>query len=236
MQRPETGPTLDRVPWKIRDVAIATAVPFGIVAIALAASQFYDVGARNQAGEAIPPWSIFIFQGILIGLVWVFGIRKYKVPWRTLGLRPAIGRGVMWLPFAALAVSLAVTAAYAYIVTLLGVDILAPDQEIRGDLLGTGLTRLLNTLVIGIWGPFTEEIFFRGFVLAAMLPVMGPLRATLLSAAVFALAHLDLGTLFPIFVTGVILAWLYIKTRSLWPPITAHAAQNLLALVVTSQA
>ena len=215
---------------------MATAIPFGFIAIGLLASRYYEVDMSNQTSAAVPPWSIFLFQGTLLGLVWFFGIRKYKVPWRTLGLRRTVGRAALWLPWAALAASIALTAAYAYIVTLLELDFLLPNQEISGDLLGEGLTRLMNTLLIGLWGPFTEEVFFRGFVLAAMLPVMGPLRATLLSAGIFALAHLDAGTLIPIFVTGIILAWLYIRTRSLWPSITAHAAQNMLALVVTSQA
>lgn len=217
-------------------MTIATAIPFGFVAMGFVATQFYDVGMSSDTSAVIPPWSIFIFQGLLIGLVWFFGIRKYKVPWRTLGLQPSIGRAAKWLPWVALAISLAVTMAYTYIVTLLGIDFLIPSQDISNDVLGDGWTRLMNTLVIGVWGPFAEEIFFRGFVLAAMLPVVGALRATLISAGIFALAHFNLGTMLPIFVTGILLAWLYIKTRSLWPSITAHAAQNLLALMVTSQA
>lgn len=216
-------------------MAIATAIPFGLVAIALFASWFYDLDSSGNVDATIPPWSIFLFQGVLLGLAWFFGIRRYKVPWRTLGLRRPAGRA-KWLPLRALMASLAFTAGYTLIVTRLGVDFLIPSQEISGDILGEGLTRFLNTLVIGLWGPFTEEVFFRGFVLAGLIPVMGALRATLLSAAIFALAHQEVGVMIPIFVTGIILAWLYVKTRSVWPSITAHAAQNLLALVITAQA
>jgi membrane protease YdiL (CAAX protease family) len=37
----------------------------------------------------------------------------------------------------------------------------------------------------------------------------------------------------PLFVTGLLLSWLYLRTGSIWPPFAAHAAQNLLALAVT---
>lgn len=230
MNQPEPLP----VPWKIRDVAIATAVPFGFIALALVGGQFIDTEAGIDADAAIPPWSIFLFQGVLLGLAWFFGIRKYKVPWSTLGLRMFADRSGLWLPWVALLASMAVTLLYGYIVTTLGIDLLDPNQEIGGAL-GEGWTRLMNTLVIGLWGPFTEEVFFRGFVLAALIPAMGTLRAAFLSAFIFALAHFDVGILIPIFVTGLLFAWLFIKTRSLWPPIMAHAAQNLLALAFAPQ-
>ncbi len=234
-QQPDRERVLALVPWKIRDVAIASAIPFGFIIIALVAGLVVDVGDAVEADATIPPWAIFIFQAVLLGLAWFFGIRKYNVPWSTLGLRPSKGRWGPLLPWAALLASLAVTLVYAQIVTLIGADFLEPRQEI-GAALGEGRTLILNTLVIGVWGPFTEEIFFRGFVLAAMLPVMGPIKAMILSAGIFAFAHFDIGILIPIFVTGLLLAWLYIKTKSLWPPITAHAAQNLLALALSTQA
>ena len=131
--QPHTGPVPDRVPWTIRDVTMATAIPFGIVAVSLGVTLLYDVEMSGDTSSAIPPWSIFIFQGVLIGLVWFFGIRKYKVPWRTLGFQPAIGRGVRWLPWLALAISLSVTLFYSYVVTLLGIDFLIPDQDITAD-------------------------------------------------------------------------------------------------------
>ena len=51
------------------------------------------------------------------------------------------------------------------------------------------------------------------------------------SAALFALAHVSPATVLPIFVAGALFAWAYRRTRSIWIPVSAHAAQNLLAVV-----
>jgi membrane protease YdiL (CAAX protease family) len=56
------------------------------------------------------------------------------------------------------------------------------------------------------------------------------LGAIAASALVFSAFHLSLGVLVPIFITGLLLAWLYWRTGSLWAAIGAHAGQNALAL------
>jgi CAAX prenyl protease-like protein len=79
--------------------------------------------------------------------------------------------------------------------------------------------------------PVMEELFWRSFLMRwvqqqdflALAPARAGLRAVLISAAVFALAHpLWLAAL----LTGVIYAWLYGKTERLWVPTIAHAVTN----------
>jgi len=85
-------------------------------------------------------------------------------------------------------------------------------------------------MVIGVAAPFAEEVFFRGFMLAAFVNALGVLRGSLVGSAVFALSHGNIALLAPTFVSGLFLAWLYLTTRSLGPSFAAHAVQNLLAL------
>ena len=47
-----------------------------------------------------------------------------------------------------------------------------------------------------------------------------------MSAAVFAAAHLDVRSMVPIFVAGLLFGWAYHKTKTLWVPIAAHACQK----------
>jgi membrane protease YdiL (CAAX protease family) len=56
--------------------------------------------------------------------------------------------------------------------------------------------------------------------------------AAVLAAAVFALPHLDLTRLVPIFALGLILTYLYVRTRSLIPGILVHSAVNSLSLLL----
>ena len=61
-------------------------------------------------------------------------------------------------------------------------------------------------------------------------------RAVVASAAIFSIFHISQGSpgvLVPIFVTGLLLAWLYYRTGSLWASVMAHAGQNAVALAVT---
>ncbi|MCK4964736.1 MAG: CPBP family intramembrane metalloprotease, partial [Dehalococcoidia bacterium] len=52
------------------------------------------------------------------------------------------------------------------------------------------------------------------------------------SALIFAMAHLmQPGAFLPIFLLGLLLAWLYMKTGSIWACIITHSVYNSLALV-----
>ena len=135
------------------------------------------------------------------------------------------------MPWLALMGSLAFTGVYSAVVSALGLDSLElpPIEE---GLLGQGAIRVLNSVVIAGWAPFAEEVFFRGFILAALVPSLGMVRAAIVGSVVFAAAHLTLGTMVPIFVTGLLLSWLYLRSRSIWPPLVAHMAQNLIAVSV----
>ncbi len=125
--------------------------------------------------------------------------------------------------------SLAFTTAYVLAIDALGIGWLEPP-EVPQEAFGQGVQRVLNSFTIVVWGPFAEEVFFRGFVLGGLLAPLGVTRAALASSALFAAAHVSPGSLIPIFVTGLLFAWLYLRTRSLWPPFAAHAAQNALAI------
>lgn len=87
---------------------------------------------------------------------------------------------------------------------------------------------------------FAEEIFFRGYVVSRLLqwrpslarqrPRVWHATIIIISAAVFALAHiilleniLSVLTFFP----GLILGWLFIRTQSLVAPILFHALANI---------
>ncbi len=102
--------------------------------------------------------------------------------------------------------------------------------DIPDGIVFPGVASLATYEALALWTPITEEIFFRGFVFAGLAPRLGVPRAIVVSALVFSAFHLSLGVLVPIFITGVLLAWLYHRTGSLWPGIAAHAGQNALAV------
>ena len=78
--------------------------------------------------------------------------------------------------------------------------------------------------------PFSEELFFRGALTGAFAQRLGAFTP-LASGAIFGAAHLEPRAFPALFVLGVLLGWLYMQTRSLFPGVAVHAANNLLALI-----
>lgn len=96
-----------------------------------------------------------------------------------------------------------------------------------------GFSLALGFLATVVAAPIAEEVFFRGFLLPAFAVQWGFVPAAFASALLFGLTHVSLGLLAPAFVSGLILAWLYRRTGSLWNCILAHGIQNSLAFAAT---
>jgi membrane protease YdiL (CAAX protease family) len=94
--------------------------------------------------------------------------------------------------------------------------------------------RYLAFLIIVLAGPASEEVFFRGFVFAGLVRRFGAPVAMVMSAVVFAAAHLDVGLLGPAFLAGIAFAYVYWRTGTLWAVILAHTAQNAIAFALSS--
>jgi uncharacterized protein len=75
--------------------------------------------------------------------------------------------------------------------------------------------------------PVIEELFFRGFLLTFLKNYTSTWLAIVLSAGVFAFAHLNLGAALPLWLLGIVLGVAYEHTGSLVVPIGVHACFNL---------
>ncbi len=213
------------VPWGTWDVVRAIGL---IVAVSAAA---VVVLAVLEPGPAVSVVVLVLPHSSMFAAVWLFGVRNRR-GWRPVGfVVPPLPRGLV-LPGLVLLASLGLGAIYVRTVTALGIDMLVPPR-LPHELLAEGPARLLSIAGVGIAGPLIEEVFFRGFLLAALVQPLGPLRAAVVSSAVFSVAHASLAVVIPLFFIGLLLSWLYLRTGSLWPPFAAHAAQNLLALAAT---
>lgn len=85
---------------------------------------------------------------------------------------------------------------------------------------------LLSTAVLV---PVMEEFAFRGVIFSA-LQKHGTGFAVVVSALIFAFAHLDLSTVLFAFVAGLTMGFLYARTRNLWVTICVHALNNAMAV------
>ena len=83
------------------------------------------------------------------------------------------------------------------------------------------------------FAPLLEEPLFRGILYGTLRLRLGPAPATLVSAALFALAHgYGVVGFASVFASGVLWALAYERTRSLLPGMLAHAASNVQATTI----
>ncbi|MGC4113536.1 MAG: type II CAAX endopeptidase family protein [Myxococcales bacterium] len=95
---------------------------------------------------------------------------------------------------------------------------------------GVGGAELILVVVsLGLFAPVCEEIAFRGWI----QPILGARSSgtwsVVLTAILFAILHLDPIGMAARIELGVLFGLLALWTRSLWPAIAAHAANNLIA-------
>ena len=72
----------------------------------------------------------------------------------------------------------------------------------------------------GLLVPIAEELFFRGVLYTWLRDSFGIWIAIPGSALVFGLLHGEISVAGATFVMGLVLAWLYERSNSLWPSIT----------------
>lgn len=93
----------------------------------------------------------------------------------------------------------------------------------------------IGYVVIGILAPFAEEVVFRGAILRKLLGMMDEERhwvAIAISALVFGLVHLNIPQGIHAFLIGLLLGWMYYRTRSILPGILFHWVNNSVAFIM----
>jgi hypothetical protein len=88
-----------------------------------------------------------------------------------------------------------------------------------------------NVVVLVLVGPFAEELFFRGLGIRVLM-LYGGLVAILVTGVIFGLVHGLLGALPPLVLFGIGLAWVRLRSASVWPAFIGHAAYNGLGILV----
>lgn len=190
----------------------------------------FDPGLDTEAGRDLAQLVVALsLGGTAIGFAAVDG-NGLGAGLRRLGLRR------MTLA----AVGLACLGWFVYVLISAGLaPLLNPEQEDVTRQLGTDEGSVLSVaaagLLIAVAAPISEELFFRGLMFAALRRSLPLWPAALISSLVWASLHLgsgNLGVVVQLGVFGVVLAWLYQRSGTLWAPILAHAINNALAFTL----
>lgn len=92
-------------------------------------------------------------------------------------------------------------------------------------------------VAVGILAPLAEEVIFRGAILRTLLGMMSKKNhwvAILISAAIFGVAHGNEAQFVNAMLMGLLLGWMYYRTKSLVPGILMHWVNNTMAYILTN--
>lgn len=218
------GPAASGLPRALRLRAIDV-----VLVLILTAALFVLIGMLvDTAG--LRPIALAAVLGLQsavpIAAVYLVVIRARGLTWFDLGFRP-VPRG--WVSRAFL-IGIATLVALALV--NLATQALA-GREFRNPQLDflapagfswEGLAAML--LVVGIIAPIMEEMIFRGLLYGWLRTRIGIAGGTIVSATIFGFAHGIVMLAPALALTGIVLAMVYERSRSLWPAIIVHGTIN----------
>jgi membrane protease YdiL (CAAX protease family) len=209
------------VPWTTRDVWLGVAA-FGawlVAAIGLGGLMLL-LSWQIDLGLFVTLWEL-----PLVIPAWWFTVRKYRVKWWALGVRgfdvDFVGIGVALLMLAT-GFNLIYNLVLSQFNLQAQMDLVALFEDLSSPWL-----LLVGGIVVA---PVVEELFFRGFVFAGLRDRYGWRKAGLISAGLFAVLHLQPLMVLPILLLGMIFAYLYHRSGSIWPAVIVHVLTNAAGL------
>ncbi len=237
---PPGGRAFAGVPWTPRDVlvgfvllVVALYVPSIVVVAPMLV--FFDAESRLVLATAVVMAGV---SSLLCGAIALrLTVQKYGVRLDALGVR-AVGWSTLGWAVAALLGALAINIGYAGVVNGLDLGFLEQKscEQIPGDIISDNLLLIMTTVfVVGI-APFTEEVFFRGFVVPGIARRWGIVAGIVATGVLFGGIHV-IGnyqlykSLFPLAVTGMVFAFVYYRSSNIFSSIAAHVAFNLLGSI-----
>ena len=227
-------------PWRFETVIQLVASVFACLCLGMVA-----IGVLRQAGVAAFQSSnsfatvlvaTMSFQGAAWVLIFLF-LKLHGVDWRSaFGLRnPNLPRALL-LGIGMLVVALPIVLALQQL-SVLALDKLGwhPAEQRAVDLLVAAKSpwmRVYLAFFAVVLAPVAEEFIFRGVLFPFVKQLGWPKLAWFGVSFLFALIHLNLPTLVPLFVLALVLTWLYDRTDCLLASITVHSLFNASNLVV----
>jgi membrane protease YdiL (CAAX protease family) len=210
-----------QVPWTMRDVWLGLVLCLVWLLVSLGVSfarEFY-------AWEMDIGYFLLIWEFVLILPAWWLTIRKYGLRWDSLGLRDfdltslAIGCGLMVFTFG-------FNFFYNLFLLFNNMQSNLEISELFSEFSSPWLLFATGILI----APLVEEIFFRGFLFTGLREKYGWITAALVSAFLFSIVHLQPIAMPPIFLLGLVFAYLYQRTESIWPAVIMHFVTNTISL------
>jgi membrane protease YdiL (CAAX protease family) len=226
-------------PWGWRECLVGLVAVLVVLVLAVAVVSIIAAvhgGVRRGVTTIFELWiglgATLVFEAALFGVAAAMSAGKYPGGLGLLGWRPRPPRE--WLPWSGLALVLSwgTLLAYSVITALPGLDALRPHGNVPQGLFDHAQIVPVAIVLTVVAAPVAEETFFRGFMFAGLRGSLGFAAAASVSGLLFALFHASASLIIPFTVIGVVFAYTYYRTGTLWANVTTHVLFNLVSVVL----
>lgn len=209
---------------------------FGLIIVALAYSILFALLSElitSMVGSGMSNNAIYKgVKGLFLYVIPVAATYFFAVKQRN---RSGITEGISFKPFSLtiFTVGFAVIFCMGFLTELFDYFVPPTDSFIRliENVIGLDAFSVIAAVVAA---PILEELLMRGIILDGFLKRYSPAKSILWSAVIFGVFHLNPWQAVGAFAIGLLLGWLYWKTKSLTLCILLHAANNATAFLVVS--
>lgn len=175
-------------------------------------------------------WFLLIYEPIVFTVL-AFFLRARGWSFARIGLRPTIRETLLGLGLAVVAY-VTITAIWMILASPAFHSLQSPG----GNNIVASNIPIHVIIAVSTINPIFEEVFVSGYVISSLKRRFSPWTAINVSVAIRLLYHLYQGawgvvTIIPI---GLIFAFWYARSGRLWPLIVAHAALDLVGLLLST--
>lgn len=224
-----------QAPWTMKDLAIIAGSIIILELVFIGVFYGLKLNIENKEFKSIYFYLFFSLQWIIIfAPLLILTGRKYKLHFSQFGFLKISFFKMLGLILTAYILYWAINIIISLIV-IYG-DIKIPGYQMQESifkLFGNDLASIIfSGIIVILIAPLVEEIFFRGFLLRTLANRIGDMPGSIITALIFALLHFPWQSIIPVFILGLILNSLVIKTKSIWPAIGFHIFNNSIAFTV----
>lgn len=171
-------------------------------------------------------WSLIISSACTL-LTALFGIYRSKTPLKSYFNLPYGDKRNIFYSF--------ILFIGVYLLLLIIGDLLERIVPMPQELTETyihGFYSIPGIISMVVLAPLFEETLFRGVILRGFLKNYGVLKSIIITSALFGLLHFNFAQTITTAIAGMVLAWIFVKTGSLWVSIFFHALNNSFSVVI----
>lgn len=210
-----------------------------LLGLLLNVAAIYSVEAQSVIAALARKDVYAIFGLTIVTALLSFGLiawylKRFNVSWKMIGWRGFnLWQAALYL--LGIFVSFAMTVnVLLWILPFIFPGFNSNQPQVNEFTSSTQTNPIIALIALVIIPPIIEETVFRGFIFPAFASKWGTVWGALISSLLFGFAHLQSNISVYTFILGLLLCFLYVRLKSIFPGMFFHMLNNYLAIMAIS--